>query len=99
MIGRGFSVKQRRELHESRRLLPAHVDDLESVALPTMRAVLRRQPTKVDARTELGNAANALRSAEDAVCRLLSLTVSIKSWHYAHLFILHMRNDGCKPTV
>jgi transposase, IS5 family len=28
-----------------------------------------------------------------------SLTVSIKSWHYTHLFILHMRNDGCKRTV
>ena len=29
----------------------------------------------------------------------LSLTVSIKAWHYTHLFILHVRNDGCKRTV
>jgi hypothetical protein len=28
-----------------------------------------------------------------------SLTVSIKSWHYTRLFILHMRNDGCERTV
>jgi len=28
-----------------------------------------------------------------------NLTVSIKSWHYVHLFILHMRNDECKSTV
>ena len=28
-----------------------------------------------------------------------SLTVSIKTWHYTHLFILHVRNDGCKRTV
>ncbi len=27
------------------------------------------------------------------------LTVSLKSWHYVRLFILHMRNDGCKRTV
>lgn len=27
------------------------------------------------------------------------LTVSIKSWHYMHLFIRHMRDDGCKRTV
>jgi hypothetical protein len=31
--------------------------------------------------------------------RPLSLTVSIKSWHYTRLFILHMRNDGCERTV
>ena len=30
---------------------------------------------------------------------LVNLTVSIKSWHYTHFFIFHMRNDGCKPTV
>jgi hypothetical protein len=30
---------------------------------------------------------------------IASLTVSIKSWHYVHLFILHMRNDECKSTV
>ena len=29
----------------------------------------------------------------------LSLTVSIKSWHYTRLFILHTRNDGCERTV
>jgi|KBSMisStandDraft_5_1062788.scaffolds.fasta_scaffold84882_2 hypothetical protein len=29
----------------------------------------------------------------------VNLTVSIKSWHYVHLFILHMRNDECKSTV
>ena len=28
-----------------------------------------------------------------------NLTVSIKSWHYTRLFILQMRNDGCKRTV
>ena len=28
-----------------------------------------------------------------------SLTVSIKAWHYTCLFILHVRNDGCKRTV
>ena len=28
-----------------------------------------------------------------------NLTVSIKLWHYTHLFILHVRNDGCKRTV
>jgi len=28
-----------------------------------------------------------------------NLTVSIKSWHYTHLFIRRMRNDGCKRTV
>jgi 2-hydroxychromene-2-carboxylate isomerase len=30
---------------------------------------------------------------------LPNLTVSIKSWHYIRLFILHMRNDGCERTV
>ena len=28
-----------------------------------------------------------------------SLTVSIKSWHYMHLFILHMRNDGFRQLL
>ena len=31
--------------------------------------------------------------------RGVSLTVSIKSWHYTRLFILRMRNDGHERTV
>ncbi len=41
----------------------------------------------------------AKRSEGMGLTTMPSLTVSIKSWHYTHLFILHMRNDGCKPTV
>ena len=33
------------------------------------------------------------------VQRCLNLTVSLKAWHYSHLFIFHMRNDGRKRTV
>ena len=54
--------------------------------------------------SELGHCTLFLGCAADHNVRSLrfsppNLTVSIKSWHYTHLFILQMRNDGCKRTV
>ena len=71
MTSNGFLPEQRRELQDTLGLLPAQVDELESDALRKMRAILRRQPTKSNVRAELEDEANALRSAEDAISRLL----------------------------
>jgi len=65
--------------------LAAAASNLGVAARHLRRAVKHKvDELEASASTELGKA---------------SLTVSLKAWHYTHLFILHMRNDGCKRTI
>lgn len=79
MIVARFTRDHRRELSGTIRLLPEQIADLETVALPTLCALLRRQPAKNDVREELQEALTALLGAERAIQRLHSGSVAQKS--------------------
>ena len=75
MLNVAFAKEQRLEL-QTIGLLPEQADELEQVALPSVRAFLRRQPQKNDVRDKLAATAKALKAAEDAIRSLLRASMA-----------------------
>ena len=75
----GFTDEQRRELRADLKLLPEQIAEIESVALPTMRAMLRRQPAKNDVLAELNDVSKALQTAEKAILGLMGANLAFSS--------------------
>ena len=74
-------------------LPPTERKEALKIAAKLMAAKANKQPK--DSRPATMTRIMATRSRD----KWVNLTVSVKSWHYTHLFIRHMRNDGCKRTV
>lgn len=72
MVGHVFSDMHRSELGGALELLPAQIAELESIALPSMQAFLRKAPARNDVRDLLQETAKALQSAKAAIERLLA---------------------------
>ena len=72
MTGLTFSDVHRFELCGALELLPAQIADLESIALPSIQAFLRKPPARNEVRDLLEETADALRSAKAAIEKLLA---------------------------
>ena len=67
-----FSDEHRSELGGALELLPAQIAGLESIALPLIKAFLRKPPARNDVRDLLQDTADSLRSAKAAIEKLLA---------------------------